>query len=336
MKRIGVIGAGAWGTALAAAACRAGREVVLWAYEPEVADSINERHENTAYLPGVPLDPAIRATGDIAQATNAEAILLAAPAQRLRAVCAMFGTGFAKTTPVVICAKGIEQQSGALMSEVVAEALGGSPTTILSGPTFASEVARRLPAALTLACADSGLGETLSAALRTPEFRIYQSTDLVGAQIGGAVKNVLAIACGIVEGRGLGDNARAALITRGLAEIVRLGIAKGAQPETFLGLCGLGDITLTCNAMQSRNFSLGVALGKGETLDAVLGARTSVAEGVFTAQSVTGLAQSIGVEMPIAQAVNAILNAGADIDQTIAELLARPLRSESPFAKTKG
>ncbi|MBT3358193.1 MAG: NAD(P)-dependent glycerol-3-phosphate dehydrogenase [Rhodospirillales bacterium] len=325
MRRIGVIGAGAWGTALAAAASRAGREVVLWAYEPEVIRSINESHENTAYLPGVPLDPAIRAVGGISKATDADAILLAAPAQRLREVC----TGFEATAPVMICAKGIEQQSGALMSEVVAEALPGAPIAILTGPTFASEVARRLPAALTLACADQDLGEALSEALRTPEFRIYQSSDMIGAQIGGAVKNVLAIACGIVEGRGLGDNARAALITRGLAEIVRLGMAKGAKAETFLGLCGLGDITLTCNAMQSRNFSLGVALGKGESLGAVLGARNSVAEGVFTASSVIALAHRVGVEMPIAHAVNSILNAGADIGETIAALLARPLRAES-------
>ena len=326
LKRIGVIGAGAWGTALAAAARRAGREVVVWAYETDVADAINSRHENTAYLSGVALDPAIRATSDIKQAVDADAILLAAPSQRLRDVCALFDT----PNPVVICAKGIEQKSGALMSEVVAEALPGAPISILTGPTFASEVARKLPAELTLACADDHLGEALSQALRTPEFRIYQSRDMVGAQVGGAVKNVLAIACGIVEGRGLGDNARAALITRGLAEIVRLGIAKGAKPETFLGLCGLGDITLTCNAMQSRNFSLGVALGKGEALDAVLGARNSVAEGVFTASSVCELARSLGVEMPIAQAVNDILNTGADIGETISALLARPLRAESP------
>ena len=328
MKRVGVIGAGAWGTALAAAANRAGREVVLWAYEPEVARAINDGHKNTAFLPGMALDAAIRATTDIAEALDADAILLAAPAQRLRDVCAGFGADLRTKTPVVICAKGIEQNSGALMSEVVADTLPNSPLAILSGPTFASEVARRLPAAVTLACADTGLGETLCAALGTPEFRIYQSDDVVGAEIGGAVKNVLAIACGIVEGRGLGDNARAALITRGLAEIVRLGAAKGARAETFLGLCGLGDITLTCNAMQSRNFSLGVALGKGGALKAVLGARNSVAEGVFTASSVTALAQRIGVEMPIAQAVNDILNLGADIDETIAGLLARPFRAE--------
>lgn len=329
MKRIGVIGAGAWGTALAAAARRAGREVIMWAYEPEVAHSINERHENTTYLPGVSLDAEIRATDDVSQAANADAILLAAPTQRIRDVC----TGIDTAAPVVICAKGIEQRSGALVSEIVAEALPGIPTAILSGPTFAAEVAHRLPAAVTLACADEKLGASLSEALRTPEFRIYQSGDVIGAQVGGAVKNVLAIACGIVEGRKLGDNARAALITRGLAEIVRLGIAKGARAETFLGLCGLGDITLTCNAMQSRNFSLGVALGKGESLDAVLGARNSVAEGVFTASSVCQLARSLDVEMPIAQAVDRILNAGTDIGETISALLARPMRAESPISK---
>ena len=328
MKRVGVIGAGAWGTALAAAARRAGCRVVIWAYEAEVTQSINDGHENTMFLPGVALDPAIRATADVAEALDTDAILLAAPAQRLRNVCRGFGASLRAPTPVVICAKGIEQNSCALMSEVVAETLPDSPLAILSGPTFASEVARKLPAAVTLACADRVLGETLCAALGTPEFRIYQSNDVVGAEIGGAVKNVLAIACGVVEGRGLGANARAALITRGLAEIVRLGAAKGARKETFLGLCGLGDITLTCNAMQSRNFSLGVALGKGGALNTVLGARNSVAEGVFTASSVTALAQRIGVEMPIAQAVNDILNLGADIDETIAGLLARPFRAE--------
>jgi len=233
---------------------------------------------------------------------------------------------------VVICAKGIEEQTGALMTEAAASALPENPLAVLSGPTFAIEVARALPAAVTLACADGGLGEALSAALRSPLFRIYHSTDVPGAQIGGAVKNVLAIACGIVEGRRLGDNARAALITRGLAEIVRLGAAKGAEPETFLGLCGLGDITLTCNAMQSRNFSLGAALGEGKTLADILGARTSVAEGVFTAASVVALSNRLGVEMPIAQAVDAILNGGADIDTTIAGLLARPFKAESPLA----
>jgi glycerol-3-phosphate dehydrogenase (NAD(P)+) len=332
MRRIGIIGAGAWGTALAAAARRAGREVMLWAYEPEVADAINRTHENTLYLPGVRLDAAIRATPELAEAAAADALLLAMPAQRVRHLCKALAPSLGHRPPVVICAKGIEQKSGALMTEVVGEALPGLPFAVLSGPTFAAEVARELPTAVTLACAEPGLAETLAAALRTPRFRVYHSTDVAGAQVGGAVKNVLAIACGIVEGRRLGDNARAALITRGLAEIVRLGLAKGAEPETFLGLCGLGDITLTCNATQSRNFSLGLALGQGETLEAVLAARHSVAEGVFTASSVVGLARRLGVDMPISEAVDGILNAGADVEATIAGLLARPFKAESPAA----
>jgi glycerol-3-phosphate dehydrogenase (NAD(P)+) len=233
---------------------------------------------------------------------------------------------------LVVCAKGIEQGSGALMTEVVAETLPGLPVAVLSGPTFAGEVANDLPTAVTLACADAALAEALAAALRTPRFRIYPSADVAGAQVGGAVKNVLAIACGIVEGRALGDNARAALITRGLAEIVRLGAAKGARAETFLGLCGLGDITLTCNATQSRNFSLGLALGRGEALAAILAGRKTVAEGVFTASSVVGLARRLAVDMPIAEAIDGILNGGAAIDETIAGLLARPFRAESSAA----
>jgi glycerol-3-phosphate dehydrogenase (NAD(P)+) len=332
MRRIGIIGAGAWGTALAAAARRAGREVCLWAYEPEVATAINRTHENALYLPGVALDAAIRATSELAEAAAADALLLAMPAQRVRGLCAALAPSLGHRPPVVICAKGIEQKSGALMTEVVADALPGLPFAVLSGPTFAAEVARELPTAVTLACAEPGLAETLAAALRTPRFRVYHSADVAGAQVGGAVKNVLAIACGIVEGRGLGDNARAALITRGLAEIVRLGLAKGAEPETFLGLCGLGDITLTCNATQSRNFSLGLALGQGETLEAVLKSRHSVAEGVFTASSVVALARRLGVDMPISEAVDGILNAGANVEATIAGLLARPFKAESPAA----
>jgi glycerol-3-phosphate dehydrogenase (NAD(P)+) len=330
MDKIGIIGAGAWGTALAMAVRRAGRDVVIQAHEPEVAEAINDSHENTLYLPGIPLDPHIRATTDVAEAIRAEAVLMVVPAQHLRAVCAGVAAAWSSGVPAVICAKGIEQGTAALMSEVVAEGLPHAPAAVLSGPTFAAEVARALPTAVTLACTDDGLGEALGTALATPRFRIYRSADLVGAQVGGAVKNVLAIACGIVEGRGLGNNARAALITRGLAEIVRLGLAKGGQAETLMGLSGIGDITLTCNAMQSRNFSLGVELGQGGALAGIMAARASVAEGVFTASSVTELAGTLGVDMPICAAVDAILNRGADIDATIAGLLARPPRAERP------
>lgn len=329
MQRITIVGAGAWGTALATVARRAGREVRLWAREPEVADAINATHENTPFLAGVPLDPGIRAETNVAAAAaGAEAILLVAPAQYLRAVSADVEAHAPNGAPAVICAKGIEQDTGALMTEVIAEIMPGRPMAVLSGPTFAIEVARGLPTAVTLAAADDALRENLAAAIGTPAFRPYLSGDLVGAEVAGAVKNVIAIACGIVYGRGLGANAQAALITRGLAEITRLGLARGAKLETLMGLSGLGDLTLTCNSLQSRNMSLGAALGKGETLDDVLGARNTVAEGVWTAPSVTALAGRLGIDMPISAAVNAILHEGADIDSTIAGLLARPIRAE--------
>ncbi len=229
---------------------------------------------------------------------------------------------------LVIASKGIEQETGLLLSEVVAEAGAFERVAVLSGPTFAAEVARGLPTAVTLAAEDRGLAEDLAHALGGPLFRPYVATDVVGAQIGGAVKNVIAIACGVVHGRGLGENARAALITRGLAEIGRLGAAKGASPQTLMGLSGLGDLTLTCNSIQSRNMSLGVALGEGRSLADVLGARNSVAEGVWTAQSVGALARRLGVEMPICGAVERILHEGADIEAEIEGLLSRPFREE--------
>jgi glycerol-3-phosphate dehydrogenase (NAD(P)+) len=328
MDKIGIIGAGAWGTALAIVAHRAGREVVLQAREPEVVDAVNSGHENTLYLPGIQLDPDIRATQDLATAADADAVLMVTPAQHLRAACAAVAGTWTDGVPAVICAKGIEQGTSALMSEVAGDTLPTAAICVLSGPTFAREVAGDLPTAVTIAAPDPDLGETLAWALGTAHFRIYHSDDLTGAEIGGAVKNVLAIACGIVEGRGMGDNARAALITRGLAEIVRLGVAKGARPETIMGLSGAGDLTLTCNAMQSRNFSLGVALGQGESLASITAERTSVAEGVFSASSVVDLGSRLDVETPICAAVDAILNQGADIDGAIAALLSRPFRAE--------
>ena len=330
MKRIGIVGAGAWGTALAMVAHRAGCDIVLQAREAEVAVSINERRENTLFLPGVALDPAIVATTELDRAAAADAVLLAVPAQHTRTICTALAPAWTPGVPAVVCAKGIEQGTSALMSEVLGETLPDAPVAVLSGPTFATEVARDQPTAVTLACADDDLAEALAAVLGTPRFRIYHSPDVIGAQVGGAVKNVLAIACGIVEGRGLGDNTRAALITRGLAEIVRLGLAKGARAKTFRGLSGLGDLTLTCNAMQSRNYSLGVALGRGDPLDQILAARASVAEGVFSAAAVTALARRLSVDMPISAAMDGVLNHAADIDATIAGLLARPPGAEAP------
>ncbi|WP_114858363.1 NAD(P)H-dependent glycerol-3-phosphate dehydrogenase [Azospirillum brasilense] len=328
-RRIGVIGGGAWGTALALAALRAGQEALLWAREPAVVESVNAGRENRDYLPGVTLPAELRATGDLAGVAACDAILLVTPAQHLRSACAGLAAHLRPGTPLVICAKGIELDSHALMSEAAEAALpAGTPLAVLSGPTFAAEVARGLPTAVTLACADAALGGRLVEALGSRTFRPYLSDDVVGSQIGGAVKNVLAIACGVVEGRKLGDNARAALITRGLAEITRLALALGGRPETLMGLSGLGDLTLTCSSLQSRNMSLGAALGAGRTLAEVLAERRSVAEGVYTAAAVVGLAGRKGVDMPLCAAVDAILNRGAGLDATIDGLLSRPFREE--------
>ncbi len=329
IQRIAVLGAGAWGTALAAALHRAGREVLLWTRRAELAEEINRVHANPDYLPNVSLDAAIQAGADLDQAAKRDALLLVTPAQHLRRLCQSLAGKLKPGAPLVICSKGIEQGSLALMTEAAAEVLPGQPLAVLSGPNFAKEIAAGLPAATTLAAGDEALAQDLVAALGSRSFRPYASSDPIGAQVGGAVKNVIAIACGIVTGRRLGDNARAALITRGLAEVVRLGVALGARPETLMGLSGLGDLTLTCGAMQSRNYSLGVALGHGERIDAVLGARRSVAEGVFSAAAVAALAQRQGVEMPICAAVDRVVNAGADLDETIAGLLNRPFTSET-------
>ncbi|SEH29021.1 NAD(P)H-dependent glycerol-3-phosphate dehydrogenase [Magnetospirillum fulvum] len=327
-ERIGVMGGGAWGTALALTARRAGLSVTLWAREPEVVESVNTRRTNDLFLPGITLDPGIRATADQAEAASADAVLLVTPAQHLRAGCRALAPFWRAGTPAVICSKGIELSTCALMERVVADELPEATIAVLSGPTFAIEVARGLPTAVTLACADPGLGQALVEALGTPSFRPYLSDDPVGAQIGGAVKNVLAIACGIVEGRGLGDNARAALITRGLAEMTRLAMAAGGRRETLMGLSGLGDLILTASSTQSRNYSLGFALGEGQTLQEILGGRHSVTEGVHSAAAVLGMAATAGIEMPICAAIDAVLNRGADLDGAIRALLARPFRSE--------
>lgn len=329
INKIGIVGGGAWGTALAVACAAAGREVVLWARESAVVEAINGEHRNTMFLPDAALDPAIRATSDFADVAAMDAVLLVAPAQFLRATAAELAAHWSDGAPAVICAKGIEQGSGALMSEVVAEALPQARQAVLSGPTFAAEVAKGLPTAVTLACEDAELGSALVTALGTATFRPYLAHDIVGAEVGGAVKNVIAIGCGIVSGRSLGSNARAALITRGLAEIMRLGRSLGAQVETLMGLSGQGDLVLTCSSEQSRNMSLGAALGRGERLSDILSLRNSVAEGLSSAPAVVALAERLGVDMPISAAVNAILHEGADVDEAIAKLLSRPFRSEN-------
>lgn len=326
---VGVIGAGAWGSALAMKAAAAGRPVVLWARQAAIAAVIEETRFNPLYLPDVVFDPLIRATTDLALVAAADVVLLVVPAQHLRALCRALAPLLAPGRPLVLCAKGIELATGSLMSEVAAAELPRTPLAILSGPTFAAEVARGLPTAVTLACRDATLGERLIQMLGRPSFRPYLSPDLVGTEIGGAVKNVLAIACGIVVGRRLGDNARAALITRGLAEMIRLGQAKGAARETLMGLSGLGDLVLTCTGTQSRNLSLGMALGRGEPQAGPLSARRAVVEGVPTAAAVVALARRLAVEMPICAAIDAILNRGADIQSCIAALLARPFTTEA-------
>ncbi len=328
MTSIAVLGGGAWGTALAQAGRAAGREVLLWARDPALAGTINERHENPRYLPGIALDPAIRAGSDLAEAAERDLLLLVVPAQHLRTLAERLDPLVPEERPLVVCSKGIEQGTGALMSEMLAEVLPGRPLAVLSGPTFAREVALGQPCAATLACADPATGVALVETLGSRCFRPYLSDDVTGVELGGAVKNVIAIACGIVIGRGLGENARAALITRGLAEVARLSRAKGGRTETVMGLSGLGDLALTCCGLQSRNFSLGVALGEGEALADILAARHNVAEGVFTAEAVMALAADSGVEMPICAAVDAVLNRGADINETIAGLLERPFRAE--------
>jgi glycerol-3-phosphate dehydrogenase (NAD(P)+) len=324
-----VIGAGAWGTALAMTAQRAGNEVIIQAHEPHVAKAINDKHENSVFLKEFKLDNKIKATTVLSVATNVDVVLLVTPAQFLRPVCEAAVNNWPSGVPAVICSKGIEETSCALMSEIVSEILPRNPIAVLSGPAFAAEVASNLPTAVTLASEDETLAKVLMETLNTPVFRIYRSRDMIGAQIGGAVKNVLAIACGIVEGRKLGDNAKSALITRGLAEITRLGIAKGAQAETFYGLSGLGDLTLTCNAMQSRNFSLGVALGQGDKLRDVLNERISITEGVYTASTMISLANQLNVDLPICSAVDRVLNHSGDIDASINSLLMRPLKAET-------
>jgi glycerol-3-phosphate dehydrogenase (NAD(P)+) len=328
MRQAGVIGGGAWGTALAQVCARAGLSVTLWAREPEVVAGVNAAHENPLFLPGVVLDAAIRATSDYAELAGSDLVLAVAPAQHLRASLAAFSPHVRQGLPILLCAKGVEQGSLKLMTQVLAETAPQAAPAVLSGPSFAGEVARGLPTAVTLACPDEALGRTLAETLATPGFRPYVVRDMIGAEAGGAIKNVLAIACGIVEGRGLGRSAHAALITRGFAEMTRMALALGGQAETVAGLCGLGDLVLTCSSPQSRNMSVGLALGRGETLEAALSGKLSVAEGVASAPAVRALAASLGVEAPISQAVAAILAGEVDVDTAIQGLLSRPLRSE--------
>jgi len=308
--------------------CRAGRNTLIWAREADVVAEIAARRINSTFLPGVALDPALHATADLADMAAHDVVLMVAPAQHVRSVGMSLASGLAPGTPVVICAKGLEQATGKFMAQVMAEALPKATLAVLSGPSFAADVARGLPTAVTLACADEALGAKLAETLSSRQFRVYRSTDLVGVQLGGAVKNVLAIAAGIVEGRQLGASAHAALVARGFAEMRRLGDALGARSETLMGLSGLGDLLLTCGSPQSRNMSLGRALGQGQALAAILAGRRSIAEGVYTAAAVVKVAAGHGVDMPISQAVHAIVEGRQTVDQAIDALLSRPLRAE--------
>ena len=328
IRSAGIINAGAWGTALAQVSALAGLQPWLWARKPEVAERIQLERENARHLPGVRLHDSIEATHDLASLADCDVVLAVAPAQHTRAALAAFAPHARPGLPIVLCAKGVEQGSLKLMTEVLAETIPAATPAVLSGPSFAAEVASGLPTAVTLACADEALGLALLEALAAPAFRPYLSADLVGAEAAGAVKNVLAIACGIVEGRGLGRSAHAALITRGFAELTRFAVALGGQAETVAGLCGLGDLVLTCSSPQSRNNSVGLALGRGQTLDEALAGKVSVAEGVASAPAVQALARRLGVEMPICTAVAAILAGRIEVDAAIEGLLARPLKME--------
>lgn len=325
MDRIGIVGGGAWGTALAQVAAADGREALLWAREPEVVESINRDRVNALFLPAARLDPGIRATADLAELASCEALLVVTPAQHMRAALAALPPG---ERPLILCSKGIEEASGDLLHHVASEVRPGAPVAVLSGPTFAHEVAAGLPTAVTLAVEDAGLGAALRDRLARPAFRIYLSDDVAGAEIGGAVKNVLAIACGVVEGRGLGQNARAALIARGFAEMKRFGLALGARRDTLTGLSGLGDLVLTCSSTSSRNFSLGVGLGEGRPAAALMADRRTVAEGAFTAPVLHRLAGRHGIDMPIVAAVAALLAGAASVDDVLEGLLSRPPRDE--------
>ncbi len=324
--KIGVIGGGAWGTALAQVAARGGAEpVLLWAREPEVVAGINDARLNHAFLPGVALAASIRATGSLDDLAGCDALLVVAPAQHVRGVLAALPAG---DVPLVLCAKGIEAGTKLLVGEVARAVRLGAPVAVLSGPTFAHEVAAGLPTAVTLACADAEVRAQLGARLASPSFRPYASDDVVGAEIGGAVKNVLAVACGVVEGAGLGQNARAAVIARGFAEMTRFGLARGAMARTLSGLSGLGDLVLTCSSTSSRNFSLGVGLGRGGAAAELLADRRTVAEGAFTAPVLAEAARDVGVDMPVTDAVVRLLD-GEPLRGVVEALLARPLRDET-------
>ncbi|ACA18872.1 Glycerol-3-phosphate dehydrogenase (NAD(P)(+)) [Methylobacterium sp. 4-46] len=324
---VAVVGGGAWGTALAnAAASAAPREVVLWLRDAQAARAMAERRENARYLPGVPLHPGVRPTAEAASLRAAGSVLVVTPAQTLRGVLSDLAPWLAPAAPLILCAKGIERGTDAFLTEVAAAILPGATLAVLSGPSFAADVARGLPTAVTLATPEAARGAQLAAALSGPSFRVYHGTDMRGVEIGGAAKNVLAIACGAVIGRGLGESARAALVARSFAELRRFARAFGARPETLMGLSGLGDLVLTAASPQSRNFAFGERLGRGASPDQAAGGK--LAEGALTAPALVGLARRRGVEMPVAEAVAGVVAGTLSLDEAITGLLSRPLRAE--------
>lgn len=326
LQRIGIVGAGAWGTALANAIAHAGRSVVLYARDPAVASEMRTSRTNAARLPGVALHPEVAPTHALNDAAETDAILLVMPTQSLREAAATLAPAIRHALPIVACAKGIERSTGRFVTEIVGETIPLARPAILSGPSFAADVGRGLPTAVTIAAADEALAVQLAEALSSPAFRLYHSTDVRGVEIGGAAKNVLAIAAGIVIGRGLGASAQAALITRGFAELARLGRAYNVKPETLMGLSGLGDLVLTCSSPQSRNYAFGFAIGRGQRTGT--DHKIPLAEGSFTAPVLADIAAQKHVEMPIVNAVQAILAGRLNVDAAISELLSRPIKSE--------
>lgn len=326
IQRIAVLGGGAWGTALALTCARAGRDVTLWEYEPANAESLEQNRESR-FLPGVRLNETIKVARDLEETARCDAILVVVPAQAVRSVIALLAKSRVERIPVVVCAKGIERSTRKFMTEIIGECAPEAVPAILSGPSFAADVARGLPTAVTIGASDSAVAQALAQAMNSDTFRPYHSADVRGVELGGATKNVLAIAAGIVTGRGLGASASAALTTRGFAELVRFGRAFGARPETLTGLSGLGDLILTCSSRQSRNFSVGIALGEGRSLEDAQ--RGRMVEGVFTASVLVEMAGARKVEMPIAAAVAAVLDGRLAIDTAIESLLTRPYRAET-------
>lgn len=325
IEKIAVVGGGAWGTALAQVAASGGRDVLLWALEDDVVNAVNKIHQNPIYLKDIALSKSIRATQRFSDLREADAWLVVTPAQHMRAV---LSRSPCPDMPLVLCSKGIEEKSGQLLHHVAREVCQQSPIAVLSGPTFAHEVAAGLPTAVTLACEDAALGEALRERIALPTFRTYLTDDVAGAEVGGAIKNVLAIGCGIVEGKALGQNARAALIARGFAEMLRFGEAMGARAETLAGLSGLGDLVLTCSSTASRNFSLGKAIGEGRSAAELMADRKTVAEGAHTAPVLDAIAKEKGIDMPIVEAVAALLKGDVTIDDALESLLSRPPRPE--------